>query len=150
MCVFVCVLQSPTQEQCSSQTLSDTKLPSLYETRPREWWSCVLRLLCLKYETKISSLRAAQGMIFHRRLTQRLLLNIFSSSSSRSSGIYAILNKVQNDGPLSRAITGAKRHFFCLRLRTSLILLRGSSTFFRWAFQSCPANPCFGQTDTVA
>lgn len=38
---------------------------------------------------------------------------------------------------------------FCC-LRTSLIPLILNSTFFRWAFQNCPSNSHFGQTDTVA
>lgn len=73
-------------------------------------------------------------------------INIFFSSSS---GIYAIQNKGESDGLLSRGTRGQKT-LFLLRLRNSLIPLLPNSTFFRWAFQSCPANPHFGQTDTAA
>lgn len=73
-------------------------------------------------------------------------INIFFSSSS---GIYAMQNKGKNDGPLSSAIGGQKT-LFLLWLRPSLIPPLPNSTFFRRAFQSCPANPRFGQTDTAA
>lgn len=76
-------------------------------------------------------------------------INIFFSSSSRRSGIYAIQNKGKNDGLLS-LVFGGQKTLILLCLRTSLIPLLLNGTFFKWAFQNCPANPHFGQTDRVA